>query len=204
MNGLRGFFAGLLAVGCVMPVDEPANAELVMMPPSPDRGIAAVRCAPPEGPYGVSVGRVLPPMTLETCAGEPFEFYGADFCQARLTVLHLRTNHWCGPDWNESGELQHIVDTFTTQELRAVELVLATSSGGAPDASDCERWRDRHGLEIPVVMDPGYETSFGPLEGGSGDHTLILDREGRVRYRHSGGEHVLTAVIENLLASDLP
>ena len=87
--------------------------------------------------------------------------------------------------------------------------------GISPDSSEShERFRDKYRLNFPLLSDPDHAVAekygawreknmYGKKVRGIERSTFVIDKDGRIRYRHAGPvtEDVWKEVFEPLLAS---
>lgn len=167
-------------------------------------------CGDPGAPYGTSLGKSFKPLNLTDCEGAAWDFYGEtgayeqEFCEAgtRFTVLTMAAG-WCGPCQVESQQLQEkLADAYEAQGVRVVQALIQDEGFNQPSVAFCREWRDRYGLEFPVLMDGSIQTQvYFPM--GSLPATLIVDEHGTIVHREHGvstGLSTIKAALDRLLA----
>jgi hypothetical protein len=160
-------------------------------------------CAAPEAPYGVEIGRNFEPFTLNDCSGNPYEFYGPDFCDARFTVVSIAAG-WCGPCIMESRVLESAInEIYGPQGVRVLQIITQTEEYGAPDEAYCSGWVSTYGLSNVELIDPAQITGVY-FPGNALPATLIVDSNGVIVFREYGysGSMLgsLAAELDELLA----
>lgn len=179
--------------------------------PADTGGIAdAGACAPPSPPYGTMVGRTFAPLDLDSsgnplvtfCDGSPYYFYNEDFCEARFTVVSIAAG-WCAPCRLESAQLTtEITERYRDQGVQVVQIIVADDDYAAPDEAFCDLWVRTYGLTNVEVLDRVGATQIY-FPDNSLPSTLIVDREGVIRFRENGATEGLVSLrgaIESLLA----
>lgn len=173
---------------------------------TPDAG----SCTPPAPPYGTMVNRTFAPLDLDSsgnplvtyCDGSPFTFYNEAFCEARFTVVSIAAG-WCAPCRLESRQLtEQITERYRDQGVQVVQVIVADDDYGEPDEAFCDAWVSTYGLTNVEVLDRfGVTQIYFP--DNSLPSTLIVDREGTIRFRENGASEGLVSLrgaIESLLA----
>ncbi len=171
-------------------------------PLAPDAGLA---CSPPEGPHGVAVGDVFADFELPRCDDEPYAFYAGDYCAPshRASVV-IFSALWCTVCQSESSRIDDVVTTpYRDRGVRVMQVLVDGPSPGRPvTAAECAGWDARFELDAEVVYDPTVSTADHYPES-SFPVTLLVDEDGRIRFRdvHGGaGLSALTAALDALLA----
>jgi thiol-disulfide isomerase/thioredoxin len=194
-----------LAAGCANDTDPGSGAGGLV-----ELCDGAVTLDPAE--YGSLRDSIFAPMTIETCNGGSFDFYGsnefyadeiaamagdqlpagatasqADFCTASATVVVMAAG-WCGPCRAEAEEIEEELNqAYADLNVRVVQLVIEDNSFDTPDAAFCRGWQDQYDLTNPVLLDLGRRAEeYFPLSALPG--FLIVDSQGRIRYREAGFE----------------
>ena len=118
----------------------------------------------------------LPPATLEGFAGGP-EVNLADYRGKPLVVNFWAT--WCAPCVKEMPEFQKASEAFGDK----VALLGIDVEDAPPNA---EPFVKRLGIDYPMAIDPRREL-YRQIGNIGMPTTLLVDAEGIVRYRHTGG-----------------
>lgn len=170
--------------------------------PVPDGG-SGPSCSYPAGPYGSDEGRLFRPFSLENCDGSGlYNFHNQEFCDGRLTVLVVAAG-WCRPCQIEAPQIQsEITEVYGSRGVRVVVAMSQNADYSPPSIAFCNVWRERYGLTNPMVIDPmGVTQIYFPNMAYPAN--MIIDRQGRIRYRTYGTSQGLTDMvnaIESLLA----
>jgi thiol-disulfide isomerase/thioredoxin len=190
----------LVLAGC-NPATTPTDAGISV---GQDAGGNVEVCGDPGAPYGTSQGSNFLPLTLPSCDGTPYEFYGADegFCEARFTVLSMAAG-WCGPCRAEATLMQDLlVDAYADQGVRVIVAIIEDNGGLPADGAFCEGWVDQYSLTNPVLYDRLAETQIY-FPAGALPATVIVDSQGVIRHREYGvsaGLETVRAALDRLLA----
>lgn len=191
MRSFTKVAAALLLVGAAG-CDDTAPADPDAGPPVlEDSGMVGACTGDPGSGYGTSEGSVFSPFTLNTCGGEPYEFYGETaptgigFCDASFSVVSIAAG-WCGPCRAEAELMQSfLVDEYAEHDVRVIVAVIQDNDFARPSSAFCEGWVAQYGLTNPVLLDPDQETQiYFPM--GALPATLIVDSEGVIRHREYG------------------
>ena len=158
----------------------------------------------PAGPYGSRVCARFEPFTLNRCNGEAWNFAENNWSEATATVIILSAV-WCVPCQNEARVLEaQLVQPYADHGVRVVTVLVQNSDRTAITANQCtNNWETRFRLTHPVLMDP--QQSLAPFYPGLAfPGNLIVDRQGRIRYRAFGSEMQLTSIraaVDEVLAN---
>lgn len=119
----------------------------------------------------------LPSLNLETAAGETV---GLDAFDGRVVVLNLWAT-WCAPCKREMPTLADLQAAFDPAAVRVVALAVDRSDFAALEAfladlgaDDLALVRDAEGAAARALEAPGLPV------------TIVVDAEGRERFRHAG------------------
>jgi hypothetical protein len=117
---------------------------------SGDGGTPVVEGCPPKGPFGTTVGNVLPNVTLPDCDGVMHSLY--DQCEKTATWV-FEFAGWCQPCRPYAEGADERYKKFLGDDFEAY-IVLSQKSDGSPaDAEFCKTVRDRYGMTMPVLYD---------------------------------------------------
>ncbi len=148
-------------------------------------GDTGATCSAPDAPYGVEIGRNFEPFTLNDCSGNPYDFYGDDFCSARYTVVSIAAG-WCGPCNMESSVLEDAINAvYGPQGVRVIQILTQTEDYAAPDSAYCQGWTTNYGLTNVELVDPAQITGVY-FPGNALPATLIVDSNGVIVFREYG------------------
>jgi thiol-disulfide isomerase/thioredoxin len=158
----------------------------------------------PPGPYGSRVCARFEPFTLNRCNGEPWSFAENGWSESPATVIILSAV-WCVPCQREAQVLEaQLVQPYADRNVRVVTVLVQNSDRTAITPNQCmNNWQNRYRLTHPVLMDP--QQTLAPFYPGLAfPGNLIVDRQGRIRFRQFGSEMQLTsirAVLDEVLAN---
>jgi hypothetical protein len=158
---------------------------------------------PQPGPiYGTDIFRPFRPFELEQCDGTPYNFYNQEFCDSTLTVISIAAG-WCGPCIYESMNLtEQVTEMYRAQGVRVIQVLVQDEDYNEASGAYCQAWVDRFELTNVELVDPTGATQIY-FPGGSLPSTIIVDREGIIRFREQGaskGLVSLRAKLDELLA----
>ncbi len=125
-------------------------------------------CTYPDGPYGFSVGKVIP-ATLKWdglgAGGSPVTYTSSDFldCDGSKginAVLFDTSAQWCGACQQEASQLESIIRTnWGANGVAVITLMIEDNNGKrTSDVAVAQQWMKAfHLTNVPVVMDPQFE-----------------------------------------------
>ncbi|MDP3275198.1 MAG: TlpA disulfide reductase family protein [Deltaproteobacteria bacterium] len=200
MKAFQTLIAGMALAalaGCAPP------APMMNMPEAgaPEAGPAdaAATCAPPALNNTCAMeGCDFANISLPNCAAPDtnFTFYGDNFCSNQLTLIVVSAG-WCVPCQQEAAEMQaQIIEPYRGR-VRVVTVYGQNVSRNGVSASECMQWKNRYGLEGHMVFDPsGAVQRYFPNMAYPAN--LIIDRQGRIRYRIYGTSRGLQSLKDQL------
>ena len=105
---------------------------------------------------------------------------------------------WCSPCLKEMPHLDKLQDEFGDEGFR----VLAVNLDTERSVSKVKSYIRSKGYDLEVALDPAQET-YRRLNGKAMPYSLLVDRTGKIIYRHSGyvpgDEKVLRKKVEALV-----
>ena len=105
---------------------------------------------------------------------------------------------WCSPCLKEMPHLDKLQDEFSDEGFR----VLAVNLDTERSVSKVKSYIRSKGYDLEVALDPAQET-YRRLNGKAMPYSLLVDRTGKIIYRHSGyapgDEKVLRKKVEALV-----
>ena len=105
---------------------------------------------------------------------------------------------WCSPCLKEMPHLDKLQDEFGDEGFR----VLAVNLDTERSVSKVKSYIRSKGYDLEVALDPAQET-YRRLNGKAMPYSLLVDRTGKIIYRHSGyapgDEKVLWQKVEALV-----
>jgi len=105
---------------------------------------------------------------------------------------------WCSPCLKEMPHLDKLQDEFIDEGFR----VLAVNLDTERSVSKVKSYIRSKGYDLEVALDPAQET-YRRLNGKAMPYSLLVDRTGKIIYRHSGyapgDEKVLRKKVEALV-----
>lgn len=178
-------------------------ADSGVQPPPADVPSAA---AYPPGPYGSEINQRLRPFTLNTCDNTPWSFAGENWENSSMTVIIISAG-WCVPCQREAAQIQgQLVEPYRDRGVRVVGVLVQDAQRNAITPSFCNTWVTRYNMQIPMLQDPRFVLQpFVPNAAFPGN--LIVDRQGRIRWRQYGTDMSLSAIraaIDEVLAHPDP
>jgi peroxiredoxin len=158
---------------------------------------AYVRLAEDKG-YGLKKGTEAPGFRLPSLAGGEVNLASQ---RGKVVVLNFWAT-WCPPCVAEMPSLERLHRTLSPDGLS----VIAVSTD--EDQADVREFVSRHGLTLPVLMDPGGRVAGGEYHTTGYPETFLLDRQGRI-VRHVVGPEEwdspeMLAELRKLMASGPP
>jgi peroxiredoxin len=148
-----------------------------------------------------ALGQRAPDFVLNDLSGKPHRLAG--YFPEHVVLVNFWAT-WCVPCVKELPHLQGFQDRYGGQGLQ----VLAISIDGPDRSAAVASFIGRYGLTIPILLDTKSEVI--PLFNPSLDlpYTVLLDRDGTIRYVHQGyspgDERVLEERIKALLEGPAP
>jgi peroxiredoxin len=142
-----------------------------------------------------------PDFVLSDLSGTPHRL--ADYFPGHAVLINFWAT-WCVPCVKELPYLQGLQDRYGGQGLQ----VLAISTDGPDRSASVAAFIGRYGFTMPVLLDTRSEVI--PLFNPSLNlpYTVLLDRDGTIRYVHQGyspgDERVLEERIKSLLEGPAP
>ncbi len=146
----------------------------------------------PPGPYGSRTCARFEPFTLNRCDGTPWSFAQDDFFTSTATVVIIGAV-WCVPCQMEARQIESELGPYRERGVRIVQILVQNADRTAITSGPCQAWVDRYQLQIPELMDP-QQTLQPYYPGLAFPGNIIVDRNGRIRYRAYGTEAGLTAI----------
>lgn len=149
--------------------------------------------------FTADLNEPAPAFQVQTLGGEPIS--SRDF-QGKVTLIDF-WGTWCGPCLRQFPELQEVYDKY--KALPDVRFLVLNTGWSGDDVEKIQRFLQKYPYTFPVAYDDGggVSKSFGIT---SLPHTLLMDKQGKIRMRHTGllkqkGEFAagLNARIEELL-----
>ncbi len=134
----------------------------------------------------------LPTITAEGAPGG--EHVSLQHLRGKVVLVDFWAT-WCGPCRVMTPVLQRMHTRYAARGLAVVGVNVDEDGPGI-----VPRFRQRYGVEYPMVYDVGMRAS-GAYQIRSLPTLIVIDRDGKMRYRHSGteSEAELASLIEGLL-----
>ena len=73
-----------------------------------------------------------------------YDFYGD-------TIVLDFSTMWCGPCRSAASEVQEVKDSYASEGLTYLTILIENTSGNDPSTSDCNDWADTYGISEPVL-----------------------------------------------------
>jgi hypothetical protein len=172
-------------------------------------GDPVATCEVPDGPWGVSPGRLQQPWTVSDCDGNAYSLYNEDFCRARATVVVLSAG-WCGVCRDEAPSMfEELVAPYKARGVRVMQVLQQDERYRPAGADFCRTWASEYGTEGMTFVDPERTTSTYTYRPGldedppsSNSNSLpvvhVYDATGTIRNVLEGGTDNWSAVTEAL------
>lgn len=120
------------------------------------------------------------PRTSACDSGAAYDFYGAEYCSARATLIIISAG-WCGACQEEAPQIESMITRpYASRGLRVVSLLTENSDRSPATAAFCQRWQSRFGLSSRMVVDPG-ETIMRSVRVSAFPFAVLIDHAGRIR-----------------------
>lgn len=178
--------------GCVLLTLCGANGTLLLTLTSHARDLPRLTSFPSATSTNFSIGQAAPTLTLPDLNGQPVVLSGH---QDQVMLLAFWAT-WCTPCLAELDHLQ----TLYEAQLPGLEIVTVCQE--AHDADSIRAFVRERGWDFLVLHDSEL-TTVRHYQVGAVPRTLLIDREGVVRYDHlgygSGQDAELDAAIDALL-----
>lgn len=193
-------FLSMMALGACTPTARP-----MAEPDAGTQGDASTEgpsCGLPTGTYGATVGRTFRELELNECDGTPFTFYNEDFCSSTFTVVSIAAG-WCQPCHEETRLLEeHLTQAYADRGVRVIQILIQDENYRVPTERFCNNWVSRYGLTNTQLLDPEQISNIY-FPDNSLPSTIIVDRQGVIRFRENGVSDMLgnlTNKLDELLA----
>lgn len=147
------------------------------MPPAP----TCIATTPTSG-FCTSPGscNLTAPRTTACDTRAPYDFYGAEYCNARATLIIVGAG-WCGACQEEAPQVeQQITRPYASRGLRVVTMLTENSDRSPATVDFALRWQSRFGLTSRMVVDPG-ETIMRSVRLNAFPFVVLVDKRGRIR-----------------------
>lgn len=141
---------------------------------------------------GLKVGSKAPNFTLKTLAGKSYQL--ANY-QGKRAVLLDFGRFTCLPCRDMLTDLQKLQVKYKGQQVQIFSLNL--DGGMAPRA--VPKGLKELGITFPVLPDPGAKVSAA-YQVTTIPHLVLIDKQGIVRFTHTGYEAGVRATLEALIA----
>jgi peroxiredoxin len=120
-----------------------------------------------------------PDFTLKDIAGRPHKL--TDFFPEHVVLLNFWAT-WCVPCVKELPHLQRLQDLYGAKGLQ----VLTISIDGPDRLANVSGFFARYGYTLPVLLDTGSEVVSVYNPRLNLPYSVLLDRQGTIRYAHQG------------------
>jgi thiol-disulfide isomerase/thioredoxin len=140
------------------------------------------------------------PQTTACDTGAPYDFYGAEFCNARATVVVVGAG-WCSACQQEAPLLEaQVTRVYRSRGVRVVSLLTENSDRSPATVAFGLRWQSRFGLTSRMVVDPG-DSIARRVRLSAYPFVIIVDRFGRLRMAETAPRIArITTALDALLA----
>jgi peroxiredoxin len=124
-------------------------------------------------------GLACPDFTLKTVQGTPYTLSG-NLGQGPIVINFWAT--WCTPCAAEMKKLDELYQSYKARGLQVVSISIDDSRTQGKVAN----YVRSHKLPFTVLLDPNREVMTDRLQLQAVPHVLLLDKEGKIAYQHSG------------------
>jgi hypothetical protein len=171
-----------------------------MPAPPPDTAPPPATGDYPSGPYGLSVGSVIPNLSLSGYRDgtgawttiKTSDYYDPTGSRGVKGLLITVSAAWCGPCQEEARDLVDIYDSkYRARGAKFLTSMIENSSRGAATQTTVDSWIKMAGTNFDIVADPGAK-----LLGGSGlPFNMVVDpRTMKVTKSWSGSDPGMTSI----------
>jgi peroxiredoxin len=133
-------------------------------------------------------GKAAPLFSTTYLDGQPFEL--ADHLGKDVLILDFWAT-WCPPCVASMPVLSEVSSEFRDRGVRLLAVNCAEEADAVKD------FVEQSGLELTVVMDPDGQISKDYGADGI-PQTVLIDRQGKVRFVHVGSQNLREWLTENL------
>ena len=120
--------------------------------------------------YALKPGTEAPGFRLPALAGGEGDLASQ---RGKIVVLNFWAT-WCPPCVAEMPSLERLYKTLTPEGLSVV--TVSTDE----DQTELREFVSRHGLTLPVLLDPGGRVAGGGYRTTGYPETFLIDRQGRI------------------------
>lgn len=146
--------------------------------------------------------------SLPDCDGQPYNFYGAEYCSPEhtFTILSIAAG-WCQPCQYESSQFRtQIVDVYGPLGVRLIQVLVQDPSGNPPNGGFCHQWVDSYGLSVRPDASGVGNYELMDLDGrisalfpsNALPSTIIVDSDGVIVYHEDGTNEGLDSLRQEL------
>ena len=146
--------------------------------------LLAFSCGTPKPPpeeaaatIGVRIGNTAPAWELPRLDGAGM--FRSEDVRGKVVILNFWAS-WCGPCKRELPELQKLYGEYAEQGVLVVGISVDDIAGQARSMAK------ELGITFPLVLDVSSQATASTYPFGTLPTSLVLDRRGRVRAKHSG------------------
>jgi thiol-disulfide isomerase/thioredoxin len=109
-----------------------------------------------------------------------YDFYGAEFCAARATLIVVGAG-WCGACQQEAPQLEsEVTQPYRARGVRVISLLTENSDRSGATVDFGLRWQSRFGLTSRMVVNPDRSITRS-VRLNAYPFVVVVDRRGRLR-----------------------
>ena len=129
-------------------------------------------------PGVVNIGQISPDFTIKDQNGHPVKL--SDY-RGKVVFLNFWAT-WCGPCVEEAPDMERLNNRLKDRKFQMLTVAIDT------DWKPVNEFYAKHGLTVPVFLDPGQQIARGLYKITGVPETFLIDANGHV-VKHTFGEH---------------
>ena len=129
-------------------------------------------------PGVINIGQMAPDFTIKDQSGHPVKL--SDY-RGKVVFLNFWAT-WCVPCVEEAPEMEKLNARMKDRKFQMLTVAIDT------DWKPVNEFYVKHGLSVPVYLDPGQQVARGLYKITGVPETFLIDANGHV-VRHTFGEH---------------
>ena len=129
-------------------------------------------------PGVINIGQISPDFTIKDQNGHPIKL--SDY-RGKVVFLNFWAT-WCGPCVEEAPDMERLNKRLKDRKFQMLTVAIDT------DWKPVNEFYAKHGLTVPVFLDPGQQIARGLYKITGVPETFLIDANGHV-VKHTFGEH---------------